>query len=101
MNRTERIEKLDKLAKAAGVNLEGFEEVYEHEAKIKELESQVGGLLRVVGDKHDLLCRIDELEAALEEIERVALVSEGVEFYAMVARKGLDGEFDYDGHTQP
>lgn len=45
--------------------------------------------------------RVKSLEAALEEIERVALVSEGVEFYAMVARKGLDGEFDYDGHTQP
>ena len=45
--------------------------------------------------------RVRSLEAALEEIERVALVSEGVEFYAMVARKGLDGEFDYDGYSQP
>jgi len=33
MNRTERLKKLDKLAKAAGVNLEGFEEVYEHDGK--------------------------------------------------------------------
>ena len=41
--------------------------------------------------------RIKCLEAALEEIERVALASDGVAFYAMVARKGLDGEFDYDG----
>lgn len=41
--------------------------------------------------------RIKCLEAALEEIERVALVSEGVEFYAMLARKGLDGDFNYDG----
>ena len=45
--------------------------------------------------------RVRSLEAALEEIERVALVSEGVEFYAMVARKGLDGEFDYDRDPQP
>lgn len=45
--------------------------------------------------------RVRCLEAALEEIERVALVSEGVEFYAMVARKGLDGEFDYDGYSEP
>ena len=45
--------------------------------------------------------RVKSLEAALEEIEKVALVSEGVEFYAMVARKGLDGEFDYDGYSQP
>jgi len=40
--------------------------------------------------------RIKCLEAALEHIERVALVSDGVSFYAMVARKGLDGEFEYD-----
>ena len=40
--------------------------------------------------------RIDDLEACLEEIERVALVSEGVEFYAMLARKGLDGEYVRD-----
>jgi hypothetical protein len=45
--------------------------------------------------------RVRSLEAALEEIEKVALVSEGVEFYAMVARKGLDGEFDYDGYSEP
>jgi len=44
--------------------------------------------------------RIKELEACLEEIERVALVSEGVQFYAMVARKGLDGEFNYDGNPK-
>ena len=41
--------------------------------------------------------RIKCLEAALEEIERVALASNGVQFYAMLARKGLDGEFNYDG----
>jgi hypothetical protein len=47
------------------------------------------------------LChRVKSLEAALEEIERVALVSEGVQFYAMVARKGLDGEFNYDGNSK-
>ena len=40
--------------------------------------------------------RIKDLEACLEEIERVALVSEGVEFYAMLARKGLDGEYVRD-----
>ena len=45
--------------------------------------------------------RVRSLEAALEEIERVALVSEGVQFYAMVARKGLDGEFDYDRDPEP
>lgn len=38
--------------------------------------------------------RIQDLEACLEEIERVALVSEGVEWYAMIARKGLDAEYD-------
>ena len=48
-----------------------------------------------------LFYRVKSLEAALEEIERVALVSEGVEFYAMVARKGLDGEFDDDGDSEP
>ena len=48
-----------------------------------------------------LFHRVKSLEAALEEIEKVALVSEGVEFYAMVARKGLDGEFDYDGYSEP
>tara|TARA_R100001510_G_C7555410_1_gene137516 strand:- start:480 stop:680 length:201 start_codon:yes stop_codon:yes gene_type:complete len=41
--------------------------------------------------------RIKCLEAALEEIERVALASNGVQFYAMLARKGLDGDLDYDG----
>ena len=47
------------------------------------------------------LChRVKSLEAALKEIERVALVSEGVQFYAMVARKGLDGEFNYDGNPK-
>lgn len=40
--------------------------------------------------------RVKSLEAALEHIERVALVSEGVQFYAMIARQGLDGEFCYD-----
>ena len=40
--------------------------------------------------------RIKYLEACLEEIERVAQVSEGVEFYAMLARKGLDGEYVRD-----
>lgn len=40
--------------------------------------------------------RIKDLEACLEEIERVAQVSEGVEFYAMLARKGLDGEYVRD-----
>lgn len=40
--------------------------------------------------------RVKDLEACLEEIERVALVSEGVEFYAMIARKGLDGEYVRD-----
>lgn len=40
--------------------------------------------------------RVEDLEACLEEIERVALVSEGVEFYAMLARKGLDGEYVRD-----
>ena len=40
--------------------------------------------------------RIKYLEACLEEIERVAQVREGVEFYAMLARKGLDGEYVRD-----
>ncbi len=44
----------------------------------------------------DLNNRIKDLEACLEEIERVALVSEGVEFYAMLARKGLDGKYVRD-----
>lgn len=43
--------------------------------------------------------RVRCLETALEEIERVALVSEGTAFYAMVARMGLDGE--YVGDTEP
>jgi len=34
--------------------------------------------------------RIDQLEAALVEIRDIALVSDGVEFYAMLAEKGLD-----------
>ena len=34
--------------------------------KIKELKAQIAGLLRIVGDKHDALCRIEELEAQLE-----------------------------------
>lgn len=32
----------------------------------KALKAQIGGLLRIVGDKHDLFCRIEELEAQLE-----------------------------------
>jgi len=40
--------------------------------------------------------RIKDLEACLEEIERVAQYSEGVKFYAMLARKGLDGEYVRD-----
>lgn len=44
----------------------------------------------------ELLDRIADLELCLEEIETIALLSEGVEFYAMLARKGLDGEYDRD-----
>jgi hypothetical protein len=33
------------------------------------------------------------LEACLTEIRDVAAVSEGVEFYVMLAQQGLDGEF--------
>lgn len=33
----------------------------------KALKAQVAGLLRIVGDKHDALCRIEELEAQLEK----------------------------------
>ena len=36
--------------------------------------------------------RIERLEAALREIRDVALCSEGVEFYAMLADKALNGE---------
>lgn len=54
-----------------------------------------------IGYAASYLChRVKSLEAALEEIERVAMVSEGVQFYAMVARKGLDGEFNYDGNPK-
>lgn len=53
-------------------------------AKMKELTH--GNLIR----------RIENLEACLEDIEKIALVSEGVEFYAMLARKGLDGEYVRD-----
>ena len=47
-------------------------------------------------NRSTLQARIENLEACLEEIERVALVSEGVVFYAMLARKGLDGEYVRD-----
>lgn len=36
---------------------------------------------------------------ALEEIYRVASISEGVQFYAMLAKKALDHE--YVGDTEP
>tara|TARA_R110000751_G_scaffold56451_4_gene120420 strand:+ start:3686 stop:4147 length:462 start_codon:yes stop_codon:yes gene_type:complete len=39
--------------------------------------------------KTQLQMRIEHLEAALTEIRDVARVSEGVEFYAMLAEKGL------------
>ena len=35
---------------------------------------------------------IHKLRKALEEIRDVAAISEGVEFYAMLAQKALDGE---------
>jgi hypothetical protein len=37
--------------------------------------------------------RIADLEACLRDIEKIALASEGVDFYAMLARKGLDGKY--------
>jgi hypothetical protein len=37
--------------------------------------------------------KVDMLEACLTEIRDVAAVSEGVEFYVMLAQQGLDGEF--------
>lgn len=46
--------------------------------------------------KPDANSRIKDLEACLEDIEKIALVSEGVEFYAMLARKGLDGDYVRD-----
>lgn len=40
--------------------------------------------------------KIEGLETCLEMIERTALVSEGADFYAMIARKGLNGEYERD-----
>ena len=42
---------------------------------IKELEAQVAGLLRIVGDKHEALCRIEELEAQLEKKPSIKITS--------------------------
>ena len=36
--------------------------------------------------------RLQRLSAALTEIRDIARVSEGVEFYAMLAQRALDGE---------
>ena len=61
------------------------------ERELEAVDKGVTIALNPVGNN-----RIKDLEACLEEIERVALVSEGVEFYAMLARKGLDGEYVRD-----
>lgn len=39
------------------------------------------------------------LKLALEEIDKVASISEGTEFYAMLAKKALDNQ--YVGDTEP
>ena len=44
---------------------------------------------------------IKRLRAALEEIRDIAAISEGVEFYAMLADRALNGESNGKAETGP
>jgi hypothetical protein len=63
------------------------------EADQKFMKDQFDEIMRLECSEAELLDRVYLLESCLEEIEQVALVSEGVEFYAMLARKALDDEY--------
>ena len=63
----------------------------------KFIKAQFDEIMRLENVESELQDRVYLLESCLEEIEQVALVSEGVEFYAMLARKALDD----DGYVPP
>ena len=67
------------------------------EADQKFMKDQFDEIMRLENVEAVLQDRVYLLESCLEEIEQVALVSEGVEFYAMLARKALDD----DGYVPP
>jgi len=67
------------------------------EADQKFMKDQFDEIMRLENVEAELEDRVYLLESCLEEIEQVALVSEGVEFYAMLARKALDD----DGYVPP
>lgn len=57
---------------------------------VKLLRRPYGSL--TFAEKKEAADRIEELEEALRQIRDIALLSEGVEFYAMLAEKALKGE---------
>ncbi len=63
----------------------------------KLIKAQFDEIMRLENSEAELEDRVYLLESCLAEIEQVALVSEGVEFYAMLARKALDD----DGYVPP
>ena len=63
----------------------------------KFIKAQFDEIMRLENVESELQDRVYLLESCLEEIEQVAPVSEGVEFYAMLARKALDD----DGYVPP
>jgi len=63
----------------------------------KLIKAQFDEIMRLENSEAALEDRVYLLESCLAEIEQVALVSEGVEFYAMLARKALDD----DGYVPP
>jgi hypothetical protein len=57
------------------------------------LMSRVSVNIEVLAENFSALTeRLQRLTIALTEIRDIARVSEGVEFYAMLAQKALDGE---------
>ena len=80
INVIEAMEVIDKFLQVANDKIDGCNKMLTKAFKTFEYPNAVAE-------------RIHKLESCHEEIERVALVSEGVEWYAMMARKGLDGDY--------
>lgn len=70
-------------------------EIEQEARRLRERDSKIENALKIVRDLEEARKAIERLQEALRLIRDVANVSEGVEFYAMIADKALnDGEKD-------